>query len=291
MRSRRFAFLITALLVAACSATTTSAPPPTSAPSPSEAASASDAESMSAEPAAGGDLRLCTTNTNAPMEYTDPSNPSATDPIGFDIDFANAVADHLGRTLVLSTYDFGGLIPAMQAGRCDLILAGMFATAKREEVVDFVRYMKAGTAFLVAKGNPKNVTGLDSLCGAKAAYNVGSVYEQVIKDQSEKCTAAGKPGVEGVLFQGDAAEIPALQNGQVDVAFRDSTAADYIAKNAEGVEVGGVQFSDDTFGLALPKGSDLKESISSYVQQLQDDGTFASWLEKWALPADSQYCC
>src|SRR2546430_2081924 len=104
-------------------------------------------------------VKLCTTNSNPPMEYTDPHNPTASTPIGFDIDFARAVAKQLNRPLAAQIYDFGGLIPAMQAGRCDIILAGMFATPKREEVVDFIRYMKAGTAFLVRKGNPKHIKG------------------------------------------------------------------------------------------------------------------------------------
>jgi polar amino acid transport system substrate-binding protein len=240
----------------------------------------------------GAALRLCTTNSNPPMEYADPANPTAAMPIGFDIDFAKAIAQQLKRSLTVQIFDFGGLIPAMQAKRCDMILAGMFATGQREQLVDFVRYMKAGTAFLVRKGNPKNIKGFGDLCGASAGYNVGSVYEQIIQDRSKACTGAGKPAIKGVLFQGDAGQIAALQNGQIDVAFRDSTAAKYIAQHASGLDVGGVEFGSDTFGLALPKGSDpLKAQLSEFVKRLQTDGTFTTWLNKWGLPADSAYCC
>ena len=223
------------------------------------------------------------------MEYTDPTNPTSTTPIGFDIDMLNALSGKLNRPVNATVYDFGGLIPAMQSGRCDIIAAGMFATPVREQVVDFVRYMKAGTAFLVQKGNPKNVKSFDDLCGTKAGYNLGSVYEQTIKDQSTKCQAAGKAPVQGVLYQGDQGQITALQNGQLDVAFRDSTAAKYIAAHATGVDVGGVQFTSDTFGLALPKGStDLKTQISGFIRGWQSDGTFAGWLSKWQLPSENR---
>lgn len=284
MRPHRLVLALAVLTVAACSSG--GAGTPTVGTTPSTAPSTTGPVATTAN-----DLRLCTTRTNPPMEYTDPKDPANVDPIGFDIDFAKAIAGELKRNLATATYDFGGLIPAMQAGRCDMILAGMFATAKREEVVDFVRYMKAGTAFLVKKGNPKGIKGFPDLCGTKAGYNVGSVYEQIIADRSSQCTAAGKPKIEGLLFQGDEGQVTAVQNGQIDVAFRDSTAAKYIAQNADGLDVGGVEFGNDTFGLALPKGSALKTPLSDYVKKVQADGTFAKWLDTWSLPVDSAYCC
>src|SRR5262245_51251755 len=54
--------------------------------------------------------------------------------------------------------EFGSLIPGLQAGRFDIIAAGMFITPKRCEQVQFSEPSYGiGQAFLVKKGNPKNI--------------------------------------------------------------------------------------------------------------------------------------
>src|SRR5262245_11026843 len=54
--------------------------------------------------------------------------------------------------------EFGSLIPGLQAGRFDIIAAGMFINPKRCEQIQFSEPSYGiGQAFLVKKGNPKNI--------------------------------------------------------------------------------------------------------------------------------------
>src|SRR5687767_7474356 len=54
--------------------------------------------------------------------------------------------------------EFGSLIPGLQAGRFDIIAAGMFVNPKRCEQVQFSEPTYGiGQAFLVAAGNPKEI--------------------------------------------------------------------------------------------------------------------------------------
>jgi hypothetical protein len=50
------------------------------------------------------------------------------------------------------------------------------ATEERSKAADFITYSKAFDGVLVAKGNPKNINGINtSMCGATAAENTGFV--------------------------------------------------------------------------------------------------------------------
>ena len=56
---------------------------------------------------------------------------------GYDVQVAKYVATELGLTLEVYQYDWNALIPAVQSGTIDGIIAGMSPTAEREIEVDF----------------------------------------------------------------------------------------------------------------------------------------------------------
>ena len=56
---------------------------------------------------------------------------------GYDVQVAKYIAAELGMTLEVYAYEWDSLIPAVQSGNVDGIIAGMSPTAAREEEVDF----------------------------------------------------------------------------------------------------------------------------------------------------------
>ncbi len=56
---------------------------------------------------------------------------------GYDVQVAKYIAAELGMKLEIYKYDWDSLIPAVQSGAVDGIIAGMSPTAEREEEVDF----------------------------------------------------------------------------------------------------------------------------------------------------------
>ena len=72
--------------------------------------------------------------------------------VGFDIDISKAFAKELGVEVEFQNYSFAGLIPAIQSGKIDIVLAGMAITDKRKEAIDYTDpYYMAGQAVLVNK--------------------------------------------------------------------------------------------------------------------------------------------
>ena len=56
---------------------------------------------------------------------------------GYDVQIAQKIADGLGKKLVIVKTEWDGLVPAVQSGKIDAIIAGMSPTAERKESIDF----------------------------------------------------------------------------------------------------------------------------------------------------------
>lgn len=93
-----------------------------------------------------GVLRLGTSAVTEPFSFVDGSQQV----VGFDIELARRVAQKQGKTLEVVNMDFGGLIPALIAGKVDMIAACITITDERAKKIQFsVPYYTGGIAALV----------------------------------------------------------------------------------------------------------------------------------------------
>lgn len=68
-----------------------------------------------------------------PFETVDTNNV----PEGISVDIANAFGEYLGRPTEIVNTGFGALIPALQSGGIDIVIASMSITEERKQSVDF----------------------------------------------------------------------------------------------------------------------------------------------------------
>ena len=86
-----------------------------------------------------------------PFEMTDPQGR----PTGVSVRLAEALAQHLGRPLVIENIAFDGLIPALKTGRIDCIISSLTATPERAKSIAFsAPYLRTGLALLVGARSP-----------------------------------------------------------------------------------------------------------------------------------------
>lgn len=114
-----------------------------------------------------GVLRVGYAN-EAPFAYFDSSRQRLT---GEAPEVARVVLAQLGVTRIEGVLtDFGSLIPGLQAGRFDLIAAGMYVTPERCRQVLFSNPTYAiGEAFIVAAGNPRGLHSYEDLIAQPSA--------------------------------------------------------------------------------------------------------------------------
>jgi polar amino acid transport system substrate-binding protein len=214
------------------------------------------------------------------VEEKDPSKV-----IGLEPDLLGAIGKCAGFTTNYQKIDFDGLIPALKAGRIDAITSGMYATPERAKEVNFVSYMKAAEAAVVRKGNPKNITGLDAMCGTTVAQVAGTVEVEIAAKQNKECTAAGKPGMKFLNFTDNNQLTQALAGGRADVFLTDAGVAAYLAKQyASSLDKGFDIVSDFKFGIGVSKSNaDLLGAVNDGLAALYEKGEMKTVATKWGF--------
>jgi polar amino acid transport system substrate-binding protein len=221
----------------------------------------------------------------APANYSasDPSDPENI--IGIEPDLLDAAGECLGFTTEYSKLDFAGLVPALQSGRLDLVAAGMYSSPERVQEVDFVEYMKAGEAALVAAGNPKGLDDLSKVCDVTAALVVGTVENEILSEQSDKCEAEGQPPIETLSFPSIDRAQSALALGEADIVLTDAGVAAYLAEKAsDKLAVGFDLPTEFRFGFAVNKeDTELRDGLHAALMQLHEDGTLQDAVKQWGF--------
>ncbi|MCC7045828.1 MAG: transporter substrate-binding domain-containing protein [Alphaproteobacteria bacterium] len=96
-------------------------------------------------------IKIATEGAYAPWNFTN----SAGKLEGFEVDLANDLCKRMKATCEIVAQDWDGIIPALQAGKYDAIIAGMSITAKRKEVINFsAPYASTPAALAVLKTSP-----------------------------------------------------------------------------------------------------------------------------------------
>nr|WP_241563966.1 ABC transporter substrate-binding protein [Nonomuraea polychroma] len=176
-----------------------------------------------------GEIVYCSDISAPPLEFYDKNKK----PSGADVEIGEALAARLGVAAVWRNTKFASIIPTLVAKQCDAILSQLYIKPERERVVDFVPYMYSGQSILVAKANPRRVTGLDeSLCGLTASTLISTTAAARLEDQSKKCEAAGKPAIKLTRFDQDIAALQELALGRSQAyATTSETAAYYMGRS------------------------------------------------------------
>jgi polar amino acid transport system substrate-binding protein len=209
---------------------------------------------------------------------------------GFDVDLMENLAKRLKLDSSMMGMEFKGVIPALLGNRIDAGVSGLYVTAERAQVADFIPYVIVGNQIVVQKGNPKKIAGREGLCGLKAAAPVNTAFEASTKALSAECKTAGKPEIEILSLPGSDTVALALQQGRVDAALNSTaTVAAMMGENPDAYELAGPPFDANTkVGIALRKDeTELKARLNAALQDMARDGTYAQLLKKWNLPPQS----
>jgi glutamine transport system substrate-binding protein len=194
--------------------------------------------------------------------------------VGFDIDMWDAIAKEIGVDYKLQPMDFNGLIPALQTGAIDAAIAGMTIKAEREGVVDFAYpYYDSGLMLMVAADN-ETIKGPADVRGKVIAVKTGTTSADFAKHLGAK-EIRQFPNIDGAYME--------LRTGRADVAMHDTPNVLYYIKTAGdgAVKAVGPNMSAQSYGIAFPQGSDLREKVTVAILTMMEDGRYAELYRKW----------
>jgi len=225
-------------------------------------------------------LSLATSADFPPYEYIGDNGAYA----GIDIEIAQAIADKLGRELVVENMDFDSIVGAVSTGKSDMGMAGLTVTPDRLESVDFsTSYAKGIQAVIVKEDSP--ITTVDDLYAEGATYKVGAqlsttgdiYFGDDISEGLTTCTLEE--------YQAGADAVAALSSGKIDAVIIDNEPAkSFVAANS-GLKILDTKYADEDYAIAFPKGSALVEEVNKALEELIADGTVQKIVETY-IPAE-----
>ncbi len=139
---------------------------------------------------------------------------------GYDVQIAKKVAEGLGKDLVIVKTEWDGLVPAVQSGVIDGIIAGMSPTEERKQSIDFTDNYYVSDLVVVVRADSEyaNATSIQDFSGAALTAQLNTFHDTVI-DQIE--------GVEHVTAMTDFPSMRvALESGIID---------GYVSERPEGI--------------------------------------------------------
>lgn len=105
---------------------------------------------------------------------------------GYDVQIASKIAKALGKELEIYSYEWDSLIPGVQSGKLDMIIAGMSPTSERREKIDFSNnYYTSNLVIVTKKGNLSDVKTIADLKGKKIAAQSGTFHLDALTAQTE----------------------------------------------------------------------------------------------------------
>ena len=156
----------------------------------SSSSSASDSSSSTADNE-GNQLLVGMECGYAPFNWTQLTSDNGAVPIkgtqeyagGYDVEIAKKIAEGLGKELVVVKTEWDGLVPAVESGLIDMIIAGMSPTAERKLSIDFTdNYYNSDLVIVVKKGGKyETATSLEDFSGAKITAQQNTFHYSVIE--------------------------------------------------------------------------------------------------------------
>lgn len=236
-----------------------------------------------------GKLRLVVSAPYAPWMFFDDKNELT----GIEIDVVKAVGAKLGVTLSYDNIKFEGTIPSLQAGKADMIAAGIGDNKKREAILNFVNYTTLGLVVLTSEKNT-TINGLMDLCGKSVSRINGDVFGPWVEEKLQpKCAALGKEKIDVRTYPDPNAALLAVKSGSVDSEITGLVSATTALNSKENAGQFRVIRPDNSprgwklanGGFAVLKNeTELTKAIETALKDLKADGTLNAIATHYGYP-------
>ncbi|MBQ7161036.1 MAG: transporter substrate-binding domain-containing protein [Clostridia bacterium] len=204
---------------------------------------------------------------------------------GYDVQIAQKLADAIGVKLEVYAYEWGALIPAVQSGALDAIIAGMSPTDERKETIDFTSNYWVSNLVVITSNDSAiaNAASLADLSGSKIGAQAATFHEEAVT-QIENVTPT--------ILDDFTLLYTALKSGTIDgyiaeeptawAICGDNDALTYVAlvNNTTGFTASD---SDVAVAVGIRKGSDLGAELTKAIDAITSDAKSALMQQMVAL--------
>jgi len=222
-----------------------------------------------ANTARAADIIVATDTSFVPFEFRQGDKY-----VGFDISLWEAIAKELKLDYELRPMDFNGIIPALQTGNIDVAIAGMTIKSEREKVIDFSHPYYNTAVIMMVRTETNDITMPEHVKGRVAAVKTGTTSVDIARKLGAS-EIKQFPNIDAAYME--------VRLGNADVALYDAPNIHYYIKVAgDGkVKAVGPEMDGQTYGIAFPQGSKLRELVNIALLKMIEDGRYAAIYRQW----------
>jgi putative lysine transport system substrate-binding protein len=243
--------------------------------------------STSVDPLADGVLTIGLECAYSPFNYTEYSSSSTNLPIkgtsgeycgGYDILIAKKLAEDLGVNVEVVRCDWDGLIPQVQAGTIDAIIAGMTDTEQRRNSIDFTDEYYSSQLVIVTKKEYQEYKEVSDFAGKTFIAQIGTVQADLVSSlaESDGIIAGTSPATYPEAFM-------ALQAGTVDGVICETPVASDFLSSSQGSDFVSVSMENNEDFIVSVSIGISKNAVSTYKESLNASLAKISQEERQAL--------
>lgn len=201
---------------------------------------------------------------------------------GFDVDIAQALCDEMKVECSFVTQDWDGIIPALQNGNFDAIVASMSITPEREEQIAFTnKYYQTPPAIAVPKDSAITEATAEALAGKAIGAQAATTHARAAEALFPDADVRQYPTAEEYKLD--------IESGRVDAVIDDVVVLnDWIGSDAGACcKMLGTLPADPAIygkgiGIGLRQGNDkLKGMFNDAIVAIRENGTYKTVQDKY----------
>ncbi|UAT43264.1 amino acid ABC transporter substrate-binding protein [Anaplasmataceae bacterium AB001_6] len=196
--------------------------------------------------------------------------------MGFDIELAKKIAEHLGKKAIFKDIpSFSNILAALQNGMVDAAIAAITVTEDRKMILDFsTPYYKDKLAIVFDKEKEFNESSSEyNLTNKKIACQLGTVMEIWLKNNTNKTDI--------ITMDTTPQMIEALKYGKVDGVLIDHIQAHTFVERINKLDYRIIAEADNGYAIAFKKGSSLRPQIDEALIRLMETGELDKIKQKY----------
>lgn len=219
-----------------------------------------------------GTLRVGLEGTYPPFNYQNEDGEL----VGFEVDFARALADRLGVKAEFVPTKWAGMLAGLETARFDVVVNQVTITPERRRKYDFSKpYTISGMQIIVRRGMQDEIDSPQDLAGRRVGVGLGTNYQQWLNEHV--------PQAQVETYQDDPSKLQDLRVGRIDAVINDKLMVGFLMEKSDGrIVAAGEPFATQRIGVALRKGNpQLLEAINQAIAELRETGRLAEISKKW----------
>lgn len=222
--------------------------------------------------------------TYPPYIYLEGENPT-----GFEVDFMNAVAEHMGLEAEYVDTRFAQLIVGLRSNRYDVIASLLYITPERAEVIDYVPHTQTGSSILTASNYADSPSKPNDLCGMRVSSIQGASWVPKLTEVSDQhCIPNGLGEIDIREFATAPEATQAILAGAVEAQFADAAVAKLAMENTDDA----LKITSKELIYPIPVGlgvsssnPEIKNAIAAAIEKMKESGQYEEILSAYNLSA------